>query len=54
MARRAKQGDWQAEAGEIFEQLLEANSAVNDAVILLAEGSVTRPSSHPSMTPPAL
>jgi hypothetical protein len=38
MARRAKQGDWQAEAGEIFEQILAANSAVNDAVILLAEG----------------
>jgi hypothetical protein len=38
MARRAKQGDWQAEAGEIFEQLLAANGAVNDAVILLAEG----------------
>jgi hypothetical protein len=38
MARRAKQGDWKAEAAEIFEQLLAANSAVNDAVILLAEG----------------
>jgi len=38
MARRTKQGDWQAEAGEIFEQLLAANGAVNDAVILLAEG----------------
>ena len=38
MARSTKQGEWQAEAGEIFEQLLAANSAVNDAVILLAEG----------------
>ena len=38
MARSAKRGDWQAEASEIFEQLLAANSAVNDAVILLAEG----------------
>jgi hypothetical protein len=38
MARRAKQVDWQGEARENFEQLLAANSAVNDAVILLAEG----------------
>jgi hypothetical protein len=38
MARRAKQGGWQAEAAEIFEQLLAANEAVNNAVVLLAEG----------------
>jgi hypothetical protein len=38
MARRAKQGEWKAEAAELFEQLLAANEAVNNAVILLAGG----------------
>ena len=33
MARRPKQREWQAEAADIFEQLLEANEAVNNAVI---------------------
>ena len=52
MARRVKQGEWQAEAGEIFEQLLAANEAVNNAVILLAEGERDKAILVPLTTPP--